>query len=726
MKPICSIAGISLLTVAMISAPLAAAGTLSPRLQALVDAYAKAPQAVLARSVAIPGVPTLAPRVTAAGQVEVYIHYRPSEAPSLAALADLEVKDVEVSPALGVVQAWVPIARLQDAADLDGVVRVGLPAYAYLKEARSLVAKPGKSAAIPPGLHIDNEGIAGLNVQPLLDGGTDGSGLRVGVISIGDGGLSDSQNAGYLPNNVWVAPGLSGSGAEGTAMLEEVHAMAPGATLGFCGPGTTVDFVTCLDDLDSEFNADVIVDDLGFPDSFIFNQPDGDAFMSAVGDFIAAHQQINLVTAAGNEAQDYFEDVYIADTNPNRISLTPNYTPGPGQAGGRHYQSAMDFGFASHDAHDATETILIAPASLAPGIALNAILTWDDPANGPYDDVDLFLVKVNGTVVASSTYDQTQGPNPDLGDGEYIYYQNKTGANQTLYLAALCFQCAHPILIKLTGLLDGAGSFRYVTHRGVFGQAGLAGELTVGAAQFLGDTSGIQANMEPFSDSGPYTYGDWQSGTLETPKPDLVGIDGVTVSGAGGFSSPFFGTSAAAPNVASVIALLRSAFPDGASNAAGWVQVLKSNTDLGAIINTYDPNIIGAGLVDAAAAAVSLDGGPITARITAPDGSPVNPDTDVTFTAVCEYGGPLALGYHWSFGRNSGIPSSSKLNPDPVQYDNGGFYTVTFTCSDAVQSKSFFLDMEVEAAATADDLSFSTDRNQQLMGQLTGKGIGGD
>jgi hypothetical protein len=48
--------------------------------------------------------------------------------------------------------------------------------------------------------------------------------------------------------------------------------------------------------------------------------------------------------------------------------------------------------------------------------------------------------------------------------------------------------------------------------------------------------------------------------TLESrPKPDLVAVDNVTVSGVGGFGSPFSGTSAAAPHVAGIEALLLSA-----------------------------------------------------------------------------------------------------------------------------------------------------------------------
>src|SRR5262249_11844981 len=44
-------------------------------------------------------------------------------------------------------------------------------------------------------------------------------------------------------------------------------------------------------------------------------------------------------------------------------------------------------------------------------------------------------------------------------------------------------------------------------------------------------------------------------------KPDITAIDGVTVTGAGGFGSPFFGTSAASPHLGGVAALLLQSAP---------------------------------------------------------------------------------------------------------------------------------------------------------------------
>ena len=51
---------------------------------------------------------------------------------------------------------------------------------------------------------------------------------------------------------------------EGTALLEEVHAVAPQATLAFCGPQTFIDYTSCLTQLIAA-GATILVDDMNFP-----------------------------------------------------------------------------------------------------------------------------------------------------------------------------------------------------------------------------------------------------------------------------------------------------------------------------------------------------------------------------------------------------------------------------------------------------------------------------
>ena len=62
--------------------------------------------------------------------------------------------------------------------------------------------------------------------------GFNGTGIKIGVISDGVSNLKVSQGFGAL-GNVKVVSGQTGDGDEGTAMLEIIHALAPGAELFF-------------------------------------------------------------------------------------------------------------------------------------------------------------------------------------------------------------------------------------------------------------------------------------------------------------------------------------------------------------------------------------------------------------------------------------------------------------------------------------------------------------
>jgi len=716
----------------------AAAGTLSPQLRSLADAYQEAPQAVVSQArqaISSHADGIFMPHVSTDGKVQVYMHYRPGNVPSVATLDGMDASGVLVSHALGVVQAWVPISQLQAAAALDGVSRVDLPVYGIVRTGGNSVPRTDTCSAVQTGLSIDQEGIKAQRVDVVQQQGVTGSGVKVGVISDGADCVSSSQTAGYLPGNVWVDPQLAGSGDEGTAMLEEVHAVAPDATLGFCGPGTTVEFLQCYDDL-ATWGANVISDDLGFFPVFALS-----SFDNGITAFAQNNPGINLATSAGNSRAGFFQDDYVAATSPASpngppITLSPTYSPANGGASGRSYTSAMDFGTATGGSADAAVKV-----TLGAGNRIVGELDWDDPQSGPYDDLDLFLLKSDGAVACApsnsefcaSTFDQKDNPsNPSDPSwnppGEVVLYTNNTSSNQTLYLVAYCYSCtahgSNPLHIKLYGNMNGGGTFNYVTQGGIAGHAALAAELTMAAAHY--DGSGVNSTIEPFSDTGPYFYGDWQNGTQTRAKPDITGIDGVTVSGAGGFSSPFFGTSAASPNVGAVIALVRSAFPGAASDAASWNQVVKDNANASALSN-YTVNTGGTGLVDAAAALGAVDG-TMNATITAPSGSPVsvNPGTDVSFDATCNYSGSQPLSYLWTFGGNSGIPSSTNLTPAPVQYANGGVYTVKFTCSDQYQSSTDQKTVNVQAAATAGDEDLATAFETPLNGTFSGTGVGGE
>ena len=86
-------------------------------------------------------------------------------------------------------------------------------------------------------------------------------------------------------------------------------------------------------------------------------------------------------------------------------------------------------------------------------------------------------------------------------------------------------------------------------------------------------------------------------------KPDIAAIDGVSVTAVGGFFTPFFGTSAAAPHVGAIAALLIESAPS-ASPADIRDALMSGAVDLGA---AGTDTTFGAGRADALAAVGFLD-----------------------------------------------------------------------------------------------------------------------
>src|SRR6266496_781215 len=92
----------------------------------------------------------------------------------------------------------------------------------------------------------------------------DGTGVKIGVLSDGVTNLAASQALGDL-GPVTVLPGQTGSGDEGTAMLEIIHDVAPGAQLyfatAFSGIAGITTFAQNIRDLRTA-GCDIIVDDV--------------------------------------------------------------------------------------------------------------------------------------------------------------------------------------------------------------------------------------------------------------------------------------------------------------------------------------------------------------------------------------------------------------------------------------------------------------------------------
>ena len=386
--------------------------------------------------------------------------------------------------------------------------------------------------------------------------GINGAGLKIGVLSSGVTSLAASQATGDLPPTcgsgaspcVTVLPGQTGAGDEGTAMMEIIYDMAPGANLYFATALPTItNFAQNIHDLRAA-GCDIIVDDVfyfvetPFQDGqtgAVISTTNGGVVIQAVNDVVA--NGALYFSSAGNEGNldDGTSGTYEGDFSPMASSA-------PLPAGNVHNFSGTPY-----------DTITLTGSPID--------LFWADPLGGSSNDYDLYVLNSTSTaVLASSTNIQsgTQDPFEQVSfqpSGSRIVVFQKAGANNRFF---------H--LGNIRGRLAVATSGE--TH----GHSAASGAYTVAATPARGpfpnpfNPSNV---VEPFTsdglrriffngDSSPITPGNFSStGGTVLNKPDITGADGVSVTGVGGFPSTFFGTSAAAPSAAAVAALVKSANP---------------------------------------------------------------------------------------------------------------------------------------------------------------------
>jgi hypothetical protein len=377
----------------------------------------------------------------------------------------------------------------------------------------------------------------------------DGAGVKVGVLSDSadtpGGDLNQAFASGGLQRNAFhIVDYQAGSGTgEGLAMLEIIHAIAPGATLDFAtangSPKAMADNIQAL----IADGCNIIVDDITYDDESPFQ--DG-PIASAVAD--ASARGVLYFSSAGNSG--------------SLSSKTSSTWEGDFRAG----PSAED---AAQQAGSLLE--------FAPGVAFNTVdsvdaptsrvdLFWSDPLKHATNEYDLFVRDAGGNVVGSSTtamrgkndpyqHVDLSGTHPQLVAGDEIVVVQRPGAQ---------------------------GRFLHIDAHGAhlrFATAGATRGHNAASAQNAFSVAAVPApsqpfdfyatpSMEPFSSDGPRRMFYDRTGNEYTPgnvsgaggrvfqKPDIAGIDGIDTP-VQGFET-FYGTSAAAPHAAGIAALILS------------------------------------------------------------------------------------------------------------------------------------------------------------------------
>ena len=386
----------------------------------------------------------------------------------------------------------------------------------------------------------------------------DGTGVKIGVLSDGVVNLAFAQASGDLPPDVVVLPGQSGSGDEGTAMLEIVHDLAPGAKLYFATAFSGLAmFADNIRTLREDYGCDIIVDDVFYANESVFQDGQAPSVVSNTNGG-GVTQAVNDVTAdgafyfssAGNEGNlnDGTSGVFEGDfANGGTIALIGGAGAGP-----------------VHDFDPGPGVSQFNRITLGSGNTLT--LTWSDPLGGSANDYDLYVLNAAGTaLVAASTgsQDGTQDPFEFVGGGA-----NVTNNRVVVAKFSGADRFLHTNTIR--------GRYQFATAGQTHGHSIAALAYSVAATPVVGpfpQPFNSTNQVETFESDGPrrlffqpngtpYTPGNFSStGGTVRQKPDITAADGGVVSGAGGFQNPFFGTSAAAPHAAAIAALVKDAVP---------------------------------------------------------------------------------------------------------------------------------------------------------------------
>ncbi len=403
--------------------------------------------------------------------------------------------------------------------------------------------------------------------------------------------LEEADCSNYLfPDSANQPTGLPFSD-EGRAMLQIVHAIAPGASLAFyTGDNSEADFANGIQAL-AGAGAKVIADDLGYYDEPFFQ----DGLLAQAIDTVES-QGVAYFSAAGNDQE-----------TPSYVNSTPSF--------GTLSSSAPNAGehLLNFDATGKT-TVTSLPVTipaLPPGDFVAVVVEWDQPyvtgspnSGGATSQIDLCLTAATGSDVLLN-YDNTvascSGANA-VGDDPYqvmIIANPAVGSNntrsETINIQVGLVNGTPPGRIIVDVEDDGQGStIKQFSPNGptIQGHPGAAGAAAVGAA-FYFDTPRCgtsPATIEPYSSAGgaPILF-DTTGARLATQivrqKPDFVGPDGVNNTFLGftlASDSPpypstglltttitecqnnpsypnFFGTSAATPHAAAIAALMLQA-----------------------------------------------------------------------------------------------------------------------------------------------------------------------
>ncbi len=549
---------------------------------------------------------------------------------------------VAVTRSLPTIVVQAPPSSFAQLAALPGVVSVS-PALRPATSGSTSAATSTRVATTGDGARSCREIPA--EADPVLRSdaarrafGVDGTGITVGVISdsfdmaagaattpqedVNIGSLPGTGNpCGYSTPVRVLADAPAPSTDEGRAMLQNVHAIAPGATLLFHNdgptPATMADAVRALKDA----GADVIVDDVLFGYEPMYQRgvlasavaevvDEGVTYLSAVFNYGAIGRS---GPAAGQQTGAWESDSFTGMPCPQVVMDTlPPKTTGV---------DCMNF-----DPDGEANALL--GATIAAGPTFPLYTQWSNPENGI--ETGAFAVVFNaagehvstfGLVDENTAFSMTT-VSTGAASGDFVTADYRIALVRTV-------ASAPDMRTKIVFALDSGGVFglQYgdwptgvTVGPAAYGHAADPSAIAVGASSVL-----TPDNLEPYSSPGPATYLFEPVRSDATPaarlpepqvisKPDVVAVDAVRTSFFVPDGNPpgifrFSGTSSAAPNAAGVAALAVQRAGKGTSPETIRAALVGSGRPMNGPIGytgVVDENLIGSGLIDAEATLAAL------------------------------------------------------------------------------------------------------------------------
>ncbi len=467
------------------------------------------------------------------------------------------------------VRARVPMKAVEALSAMDEILRVRLAIPARTHAAPQTPGSVASSSSRTPGAFTNalnrSQGLRVHDADSARNSfGTTGAGQTICVLSDGVTSLAASQASGDLPDGdrLFVLPGQTGTGDEGTAMLEIVHDLAPQARLGFATAFTSApSFAQNILDL-ATAGCTIIVDDILYLDESPFQDgPIAQSVNTVTGNGVL------YFSSAGNEGnlKDGTSGTWEGNFKPSVAAVPPVLA----SAGVLH-----DFG-------DGSNSIRVESGNAG----TPAILIWAEHYNATQGlastDYDLYDLDGALTKVFDASTDTQNGSGGDDFPVEMLDKGAFPGERLVVARVSQGNTSSAPAfnLILFRGRLDRALATSGATrgHSATINAFSTAA-TPAGEAYSTPPGEGPFPNLfssgnvsETFSSDGPRRIILSPGGAELTPgnrtitggrvrqKPDLTAADGVSTA-APGFST-FFGTSAAAPHAAAIAGLLKSALP---------------------------------------------------------------------------------------------------------------------------------------------------------------------